>query len=123
MPRTKAALLDWKKHLEYARKRRRIIKVKSDRVFCRLDGTPIKRFDTVWRRIRNKANISNFHFHDLRHTFCSSLILSGASLKDVKEMIGHSDITMTDRYSHLSEYHKHMKQKRLAEYYQNGYAT
>jgi site-specific recombinase XerD len=31
---------------------------------------------------------------------------AGASLKDVKEMIGHSDISMTDRYSHLRLAHK-----------------
>jgi len=63
------------------------------------------------------SGIENFHFHDLRHTFCSGLILSGASLKEVKEMIGHSDISMTDRYSHLSLNHKLFRQSKLAEHY------
>jgi len=59
-------------------------------------------------------------YHDLRHTFCSNLILSGSDLKDVKEMIGHSDLAMTDRYSHLTNRHKQIRQDELARYYQNG---
>jgi site-specific recombinase XerD len=43
--------------------------------------------------------------------------LSGADLKDVKEMIGHSDLTMTDRYSHLTVNHKLIRQQKLAEHY------
>ena len=40
-------------------------------------------------------------FHDLRHAFESNFIMSEASLKDVKEMFGYSDISMTNRYTHL----------------------
>ena len=83
----------------------RISEVKSDYVFCRIDGTPLQRFDKAWRNVLELAEIKDFHFHDLRHTFCSNLLLSGASLKDAKEMIGHRDISMTDRYSHLSMNH------------------
>jgi site-specific recombinase XerD len=60
---------------------------------------------------------NDLHFHDLRHTFCSNLIISGADLKEVKEMIGHSDIAMTDRYSHLTSELKLHRQKKLVEYY------
>jgi DNA invertase Pin-like site-specific DNA recombinase len=74
----------------------------------------------AWWRALEIACIKDFHFHDLRHTFCSNLILSGAGLKDVKEMIGHSDISMTDRYSHLTLAHKLHKQEQLAEHYVNG---
>ena len=66
------------------------------------------------------SDIKDFHFHDLRHTFCSNLILSGASLKEVKEMIGHANISMTDRYSHLSLNHKISKQDQLAVHYSNS---
>jgi len=119
MPRTKNALLDWKKHLEHKRRRNGIIKIKSDHVFCRIDGTPIKNFNRSWWAARREAGIKDFHFHDLRHTFCSNLILSGSDLKDAKEMIGHSDISMTDRYSHLTALHKRSRQQRLAEHYEN----
>ena len=46
--------------------------------------------------------------------------MSGASLKDVKELIGHNDISMTDRYSHLTLQHRLSKQEQLAEHYVNS---
>jgi len=120
MPRTKKALQDWKDHLEWMRNRKRIEVINPNTVFCRLNGTPLKRFDSAWRRICKIANIDDFHYHDLRHTFCSNLLLSGSDLKDVKEMIGHSDIAMTDRYSHITNLHKYYRQNKLAEHYANG---
>lgn len=120
MPRTKKALQTWKDHLDWMRHRKKIDVLNPDTVFCRLDGSPIKRFDSAWRRICKIAGIEDFHYHDLRHTFCSNLLLSGSDLKDVKEMIGHSDITMTDRYSHITTLHKHHRQNKLAEHYANG---
>ena len=41
-------------------------------------------------------------FHTLRHTFASRLVANGIDLYSVKELMGHSDISMTQRYSHLS---------------------
>jgi len=120
MPRSKEALLFWREHLERKRKRERVTEVKSDRVFARINGTPLKSFNKAWQACLKDAGIKDFHFHDLRHTFCSNLILSGAGLKEVKEMIGHKDISMTDRYSHLTLAHKLQQQRRLARHYTNG---
>jgi len=120
MPRTKQALLDWRAHLEWMRHRKRINPNGNDFAFCRLDGTPIGRFDSAWRHTCKLAGMDDFHYHDLRHTFASNLLLSGSDIKDVKEMIGHSDLKMTDRYSHLTLDHQGKNQKRLAEYYSNG---
>ncbi|MFA6412857.1 MAG: site-specific integrase [Syntrophales bacterium] len=53
-----------------------------------------------------KAGIDNFRFHDLRHTFASHMIMRGASLKEVQEILGHTTMTMTLRYAHLSQEHK-----------------
>jgi len=120
MPRTKEALLSWRERQKWMRHRKRIDANGSDLVFRRLNGEPIKRFDKAWRATCEIAGLNDFHFHDLRHTFCSNLLLSGSDLKDVKEIIGHSDLSMTDRYSHLTLSHKQLRQDMLAEHYANG---
>jgi site-specific recombinase XerD len=47
------------------------------------------------------------------------LIISGAGIKDAKEMIGHKDISMTDRYSHLTNGRMLALQQQLATHYEN----
>lgn len=90
--------------------------VRTDKVFCRLSEKPINRFDSAWRHICKIAETEDFHYHDLRHTFYSNLLLSGVNIKDVKEMIGHSDIELTDRYSHLTLEHQEAMHDRLAKH-------
>ncbi len=47
-----------------------------------------------------KADIKDFHFHDLRHTFATRLVQAGVDLYRVKELLGHKTIAMTMRYAH-----------------------
>jgi integrase len=44
-------------------------------------------------------------FHDTRHHFASRFMMRGGSLQELKEILGHADITMTLRDAHLSPAH------------------
>jgi len=67
------------------------------------NGKHISEIKRSFNGALTKAAILNFHFHDLRHTFASHLIMKGASLKEVQEILGHKTMTMTLRYAHLSQ--------------------
>jgi integrase len=74
-------------------------------VFPRADGRKPMRIDYAWRRARKKAGLEDFHFHDLRHTAASYLAMSGASLRDIAEILGHRSLKQTMKYIHLMEPH------------------
>jgi site-specific recombinase XerD len=70
-----------------------------------------------WRRwfqeATAKAKIANFHWHDLRHTFASRLVMAGVDLASVSNLLGHKSISMTMRYAHLAPDHQKTNVERL----------
>ncbi len=58
-----------------------------------------------WETALKKAEISDFKFHDLRHSAASYLAMNGASLAEIAEVLGHKTLQMVKRYAHLSEGH------------------
>jgi len=57
-----------------------------------------KTFDRACR----EAGIEDFHCHDLRHTFASWLVNQGTPIYEVSALLGHCDVSVTQRYSHLN---------------------
>lgn len=58
-----------------------------------------------WVDAMKAANIEGFHWHDLRHTAASYLVMSGVSLVEVAAILGHKTLSMVARYSHLADSH------------------
>ena len=58
--------------------------------------------NTDWKRYLKEAKIENFHWHDLRHTLASRLVMKGINLYIVSRLLGHHSLDMTERYAHLA---------------------
>ena len=56
-----------------------------------------------WNAARKRAGMPELRIHDLRHSFASFLVNAGCSLYEVQKILGHSQINVTQRYSHLSQ--------------------
>ncbi len=100
--------------LEVLRKMSRVRQIGSDLVFANRDGIaglPRKPWDAAVLA----AKVEEFRFHDLRHTFASYLAMSGATLPELCEALGHKTLAMVKRYAHLSEAHTSGVVKRMAE--------
>lgn len=71
--------------------------------------------DWQWRRAVKQSGVTNFRFHDARHTYASYLAMSGASLMDIAAILGHKTLDMTRRYAHLMPSYLDRVTDRMAE--------
>ena len=78
----------------------------NDHVFVTSRGHhKYHKIDTIFEKAVREAGIEDFTFHDLRHSFASYMVMEGHGLPVVKEVLGHSDIRTTMRYTHVSKEH------------------
>ena len=86
--------------------RAKVRKIDDDRLFPA--GKRSKKPDAVadlrapWEAALKAAKITDFHWHDLRHTCASYMAMSGVSQVEMAKLLGHKTLAMTMRYSHLS---------------------
>jgi len=66
-------------------------------------GEPLTR-QSAWSRVRRAARTAKVPtgVHILRHTFCSHLAMRGAPGRSIQELAGHGELSVTQRYMHLS---------------------
>ena len=74
----------------------------------------------AFKKACDAATITDFAFHDLRHTFASHLVMSGVDLVTVKDLLGHKTLAMTNRYTHLAEEHKAQAVAKLQERFRSN---
>ena len=71
-------------------------------VFARRNGERAESIRAGFESACADAGISDFRIHDLRHTCAAWLVSAGVSLMEVRDLLGHSTIQMTERYAHLA---------------------
>ncbi|HEU4458450.1 MAG TPA: site-specific integrase [Methylibium sp.] len=63
-------------------------------------------FEPRWKAALAVAKVKDFRFHDLRHSCASYLAQNGATLLEIGDLLGHRQVSMTKRYSHLASTHR-----------------
>jgi integrase len=88
---------------------------KASPVFRDASGEPVSSPRGWFEPAVTRAGLADFHWHDLRHTFASRLVMAGVSLRTVGELMGHKGPSMTWRYAHLAPEHNVDAVNRLAQ--------
>lgn len=80
--------------------------------------TEPRTYQNCFHRLLNMADIPKYNFHILRHTFATNCIDSGADIKSLSELLGHSSVNITlNRYVHPSEQIKRQHLNTLSAIY------
>jgi len=81
------------KRWKSARRRR------STLVFPSPSGGQLKTIKSTWTRLMKETGIRNFRFCDCRHDFAARLVMAGTPITRVRELLGHSSLSLTERYA------------------------
>jgi len=80
------------------------------RLFLSRTGRPLERV-AIWQIVKKHAKtagLEGVHPHTLRHSFATHMLIGGADLRIVQELLGHADVTTTQIYTHVDR--SHLKQ-------------
>jgi len=93
--------------------------IHSELVFPSATGTKIMRQRLVraFSKAAKDSGLQDFHFHDLRHTFATRLAQAGVDLYKIAKLLGHNDISTTQRYAHHCPESLRSSVDILTEYY------
>jgi integrase len=96
--------------------------VASPHLFCHSDSPRFLRIDRSFHHALKRANIDEFRFHDLRHTFGSHLTMRGLSPETIGALLGHRDLKMTNAMPicHPPHLRKPLPPSRIFNREQNG---
>ena len=103
VPFGEAAAQKLKKYMEEVRPE--LVKGRNiSEVFVNYKGEPISR-KGVWKRFQQMEALSGVKakVHTLRHSFATHLLAGGADLRSVQELLGHSDLSTTTIYTHVTD--------------------
>ena len=75
------------------------------RVFTNKGNTVYSANSGVWTRALERAAITDFRWHDLRHTWASNHVMAGTPINELQQLGGWSSLRMVERYAHLSSEH------------------
>jgi integrase/recombinase XerD len=92
---------------QYIGVRARILKTRSPNLFINSLGAPLTRH-FAWamiKRLAARAHLNHVSPHTLRHSFATHLLQRGADSRSVQALLGHSDISTTQIYTHITDRH------------------
>jgi integrase len=83
----------------------KVRRIDTQFVFPNDSGAKSLDIRTAWEFALKRAKITDFRFHDLRHTCASYLAMDGASGPEIAAVLGHKTLAMVKRYAHIGDSH------------------